>query len=78
MKIASFPGVAALHVWLMAAAAASPLQDAVRSHRVAHEQELMAEYRELVAIPNVGSDQPNTRRNADFIVAMMQRRSIPA
>jgi acetylornithine deacetylase/succinyl-diaminopimelate desuccinylase-like protein len=78
MKIASFPGVAALHVWLMAAAAASPLQDAVRSHRVAHEQELMAEYRELVAIPNVGSDQPNTRRNADFIVAMMQRRGIPA
>ncbi len=61
-----------------ALAAASPLQDSVRAHRVAHEQELMAEYREFVAIPNVGADQANIRRNAEFVVAMMQRRGIPA
>lgn len=78
MKIASFPGFAALHVCWLAVAAASPLQEAVRAHRVTHEQALMAEYRELVRIPNVGADQPNIRRNAEFIAAMMQRRGIPA
>lgn len=78
MKIALFPRVAALNVWLVATVAASPSQDAVRAYRVAHEQELMAEYREMVAIPNVGADQPNIRRNAGFIAAMMQRRGIAA
>jgi len=78
MKIASFPRVAALNVWLAATVAASPLQDAVRAYRSAHEQELMAEYRELVSLPDVGADQPNIRRNAEFIVAMMKRRGIAA
>jgi acetylornithine deacetylase/succinyl-diaminopimelate desuccinylase-like protein len=62
----------------VAALAGSPTLDSVRAYRVAHEQELMAEYRELVAIPNVGSDQPNIRRNAEFLVAMMRRRGLAA
>ena len=75
MKISVLAGCV---LTMLVPAVASPLQDAVRAHRVAHEQALMAEYRELVAIPNVGADQPNVRRNAEFIVAMMQRRGIPA
>ena len=78
MKIASFPRMVALKLWLVVAVAASPLQEAVRAYRTAHEQELMAEYRELVSLPNVGADQPNIRRNAEFIVAMMRRRGIAA
>ncbi len=58
--------------------AASPLQEAVRAHRVANEQALMAEYREFVALPNVGADQSNIRRNAEFLAGMMRRRGINA
>lgn len=75
MKISALAGCV---LTMLVPAVASPLQDAVRAHRVAHEQALMAEYRELVRIPNVGADQPNIRRNAEFIVAMMQHRGIPA
>lgn len=52
--------------------------DAIRAHRTAQQQELIAEYREFVAIPNVTRDQENIRRNAEFIVAMMQKRGIAA
>ncbi len=56
----------------------SPVQDAVRTYRTAHEQELMAEYREFVSLPNVDADQPNVRRNAEFLAAMMRRRGLAA
>ncbi len=52
--------------------------DAIRAHRTAQQQELLAEYREFVAIPNVTRDQENIRRNAEFIVAMMRKRGIAA
>ncbi len=58
--------------------AASPLQEKVRRWRAAQERGLIDEYRELVAIPNMTVDRANIRRNADFIVAMMQRRGIEA
>lgn len=60
MKIALFPRVAALNVWLVATVAASPSQDAVRAYRVAHEQELMAEYREMVASPMSAPTNPTS------------------
>ncbi len=58
--------------------AASPLQEKVRAWRVAHEREVIDEYRDLLAIPNISVDRANIRRNADFIVAMMKRRGIEA
>lgn len=57
---------------------AAPLPDQVRAWRVAHEREVIDEYRELLAIPNMTVDRANIRRNADFIVGMMQRRGIEA
>jgi len=78
MKIACFARGVALGFLLAVTAGASPLQDAVRAYRIAHEQELMAEFRELVSLPNVGADQSNIRRNAECILAMMKRRGIPA
>ena len=52
-------------------AAASP-RDWVDAHR----EPLLAEYLELLAIPNVASNRADIRRNADHIVAMMARRGL--
>ncbi len=47
---------------------------AVREYRVAHEQPIIQELVDLLAIPNVASDEPNIRRNADRLRAMLERR----
>lgn len=54
------------------AAAQSPIRD----YRRAHERQILAEFTQLLAIPNVASDAPNIRRNAQFILEMMQRRGL--
>jgi len=48
---------------------------AVRDYRVAHEQPIMQELVDLLAIPNIASDEPNIRRNADRLKAMFERRN---
>jgi acetylornithine deacetylase/succinyl-diaminopimelate desuccinylase-like protein len=48
----------------------------VREYRRAHEHEILKEFLELLAIPNVASDRENIRRNAAAIVAMMQHRKL--
>ena len=78
MKITRFSSGALLIAWFAPVAWGSPSQDTVRAHRSAHEQELMAEYREFVGIPNVDADQPNVRRNAEYLLAMMKRRGLAA
>ena len=50
--------------------------EAARSYVESHRAEIVAELREFVAIPNVASDGPNIRRNAEALVAMMERRGI--
>jgi acetylornithine deacetylase/succinyl-diaminopimelate desuccinylase-like protein len=54
------------------------LSDSVRNLRAHREAAILQEYVDLLSIPNVGSDKPNIRRNAEFIAAMMQRRGINA
>src|SRR5258705_3158003 len=44
--------------------------------RRAHEHEILREFMELLAIPNVASDRKNIRRNAAAIMTMMQRRKL--
>jgi len=51
-------------------------QSPVRDYRRAHERQILAEFTQLLAIPSVASDRQNIRRNADFILAMMQRRGL--
>ena len=48
----------------------------IRQFRQAHEQALLAEFEQLVAIPNVAADTANLRRTALFVQGMMQRRGI--
>ncbi|MBD2753977.1 M20/M25/M40 family metallo-hydrolase [Spirosoma validum] len=59
------------------ARAQSP-QQRVQQYRKAHEIALMDEYRQFLSIPNVSADSTNIRKNAAFIVQMMQQRGIAA
>jgi acetylornithine deacetylase/succinyl-diaminopimelate desuccinylase-like protein len=51
-------------------------QTSVRDYRRSHERPILAEFTQLLAIPNVASDRQNIRRNAEFILDMMQRRGL--
>src|SRR5262245_12711377 len=67
-----------LPIILVIAAALEPniAQSTVRDYRRAHERQILDEFTRLLAIPNVASDAPNIRRNAQFILEMMQRRGL--
>ena len=51
-------------------------QGAVRDYRRAHEHEILKEFIDLLALPNVASDRENIRRNAAALVSMMQLRKL--
>ncbi len=44
--------------------------------RAAHGQQILQEFTTLLAIPNVASDKANIQRNADALVAVLQRRQV--
>lgn len=48
----------------------------VREYRRAHEHEILSEFMELLAIPNVASDRENIRRNAATVMTLMRRRKL--
>lgn len=52
------------------------LREKVRAYRVAHEAQIMQEFITLLALPNVAADTENIRKNAEHIVALLQRRGI--
>jgi acetylornithine deacetylase/succinyl-diaminopimelate desuccinylase-like protein len=52
------------------------IQDKVREYRKTNEHKLLKEYSSLLSIPNVASDIDNIRKNAAFIMEMMQRRGL--
>lgn len=58
-------------MWLAAPAAAAP-----RDWVAANQPKILAEYVDLLKIPNVASDTPNIRRNADRLVEMMRARNL--
>ena len=51
-------------------------QSPINQYRRANERQILDEFTRLLAIPNVASDRQNIRRNAEFIVEMMQRRGL--
>ena len=53
-------------------------QNPVREYRKANETRLLNEFVQLLSIPNVASDTPNIRKNADYLVAEMQKRGLKA
>jgi len=72
MCLAAMTGVAAAQGPLTPADIAS----AVREYRVAHEQPIIRELVDLLAIPNIASDERNIRRNAEALKAMLERRGM--
>jgi len=51
-------------------------QAGIRAYREANETKIINEFVELLSIPNVASDQPNIRRNAEKLIEMMRERGI--
>ena len=60
------------------AAALACAQDraAIESFTASHQPQIMAEFVELLSIPNVATDRANIRRNAEFIRAMLERHGV--
>ena len=62
----------------IAALACAQDRTAIERYTAAHQPQIMAEFTNLLAIPNVGTDRPNIRRNAEFIRAMLDRHGMKA
>ena len=43
-----------------------------------HQRQILGEFTELLAIPDVGTDRPNIRRNAEFLRGMLERHGLKA
>jgi acetylornithine deacetylase/succinyl-diaminopimelate desuccinylase-like protein len=71
-------GIALLVLSISVCAQTNPASIAARHWRETHERAIIDEYFQLLSIPNIASDQVNIRRNADFIVAMLQKRGVAA
>ncbi|HKX84052.1 MAG TPA: hypothetical protein VJL58_07530, partial [Pyrinomonadaceae bacterium] len=54
--------------------AQAPITKPVRDYRQANEHRLLTEYTQLLSIPNVASDIANIRKNADYLIAEMEKR----
>ena len=55
---------------------ATPTSAAPRAWVATHQTAILAEYRQLLAIPNVATSIPDIRRNADHIMVMMANRGL--
>jgi acetylornithine deacetylase/succinyl-diaminopimelate desuccinylase-like protein len=65
-------------IFLLIAAAVAHAQppQAARAGRQAHERAILDEFFGLLAIPNLASDAPNIRRNAESIAKLLEKRGI--
>ena len=66
-----------LLTWILifAASALAQLEPvrSVREYRTANEHQLLSDFVEMLAIPNVASDTPNILRNADYLIGLMKK-----
>src|SRR5260370_11881998 len=56
----------------------NPAALAARNWRETHERAILAEFMDLLAMPNLARDQAAVRKNATAIVIMLERRSVKA
>ena len=56
--------------------AQTTVQESVRAYRRANEHRILKEFRELLSLPNVASDQDNIRKNSAFILQMLKQRGL--
>ena len=60
------------------AADPGPAMAAAAQHVATHETEIVAELRELLALPNIATNDSDIRANADLLVRMLEKRGIAA
>lgn len=56
--------------------AQSPVTHQIREYRQANEHRLITDFVQLLSIPNVAADTVSIRKNADYLVAEMQKRGL--
>lgn len=57
---------------------AGAFRAAARSYRASHETAIIREFDDLLAIPNIASDNVDIRHNANTLITMLERRGIAA
>jgi len=68
--------LAALSVATIANAQQNPAAAAARQWRTAHESAILAEFMDLLAIPNLARDVPNIRKNAAAVSGLLEKRGV--
>jgi acetylornithine deacetylase/succinyl-diaminopimelate desuccinylase-like protein len=69
-------GQALLFCASIAAAQTNPAALSARKWRETHEQAILREFTDLLAIPNIASDSPNIRRNAAAVQLTFDKRGV--
>ncbi len=64
--------------FLAASLACAQDRAAVERFAQSHQQQILSEFVQLLSIPDVATDHPDIRRNAEFIRAMLERRGMKA
>jgi acetylornithine deacetylase/succinyl-diaminopimelate desuccinylase-like protein len=74
----SFAAIAAFalptHADAQATVSGAEARSAARVYREQHEGDILSEFAQLLSLPNLASDSVNIRRNADFLVRMLDAR----
>ncbi len=70
--------ISALFLGSGAAPSSDPAVAAAAQYRTAHAAQILHDYADLLAIPNLASDQVNIRRNAERILALLVARGVNA
>jgi acetylornithine deacetylase/succinyl-diaminopimelate desuccinylase-like protein len=52
--------------------------DPVHEYVAGHQREIVRQFSELLAMPNIASDTANIRKNAEYIAAQLQQRGVQA
>jgi len=68
--------LSALVLLKLASAQSNPATTAARDWQQAHRAQILHEFTELLSIPNVATDTENIQRNANALVAMLQKRGV--
>src|ERR1051326_4054780 len=58
------------------AQSADALRAQIRAYRTAHDVEILREFSDFLALPNLASDSVNIRRNAQRLLDMLGRRGV--
>ncbi len=58
--------------------AARDPREQMERYVASHQQQIVGELADLLAIPNVAADKENIRKNAEFLKAMLERRGLTA